>query len=115
MTLFYRTAVMSGPGREERSTWPGRGPLVATSLAVVLVVCLVGGGLAAQGFCQEPGAPPGLCGKAVSHADHLLAVPALLIALPHLGATGILPLHAEFSVPPHSLLSIPDGRAPPLA
>ncbi len=82
----------------------------------MLFLCLAGGGLAAEAFCQEPGAPPGLCGKAVSHPDHLLAVPASLDTfLPYLGATGILSLRGHPGVPALSLLSIPDGRAPPLA
>jgi len=90
--------------------------LGAAILAAVLPLCLVAGTMASQDSCQDLGSPPGLCSKAASHADHLLAVPAPLInALPYSGTSEILFQYVAPTFPSFGFLSTPDGRAPPLA
>ena len=97
---------------------PSLGPatVIAAILAVVLPLCLVAGTVASLDSCQDLGSPPGLCSKATSHADHLVAVPAPLISL---DSTQQISLRVTIpvgpAVPSVGSFSIPDGRAPPLA
>lgn len=94
----------------------GPAVLVATVLVIVLPLCLVAGAMASQDSCQDLGSPPGLCSKAANHADHLLAVPALPFSLASAHETPqLVTVYVELASPSLGLLSIPDGRAPPLA
>lgn len=100
----------------QRHQLSGPATLITALLAVVLPFCLIVGAMASQESCQDLGSPPGLCSKVVSHADHLLAVPAPLItSLPNQGISEILSLFWRPAIPSVGLLSTADGRAPPLA
>lgn len=93
------------------------GPMTlgAAILAVVLPLCLVAGTMASQDSCQDLGSAPGLCSKATSHGDHLVAAPVSLITpLPYLGISEILFQYVAPTTPSFGFLSTPDGRAPPL-
>jgi hypothetical protein len=90
--------------------------LGAAILAVVLPLCLVAGTMASQDSCQDLGSAPGLCSKAASHADHLLALPAPSFSLASAHETpDLVTVYVEPAFPSVGLLSIPDSRAPPLA
>lgn len=113
-SIPYRIGVMMR-GRSSRNRLFGSAAMIAASLAVVLPLCLVAGTMASQDSCQDLGSPPGLCSKVVSHADHLLAVPApLTTSLPNQGIPEILSLFWRPIIPSVGLLSAADGRAPPL-
>ena len=93
----------------------GAALVIAGILAIVLPLCLIAGTMAHQDSCQDLGSPPGLCNKAVSHADHLLAVPAAPVSLASAHETpDLVTVYVEPASPSLGLLSIPDGRAPPL-
>jgi hypothetical protein len=101
--------------RDRRSHRLGPAGLVATILVVVLPLCLIGGTMAYQDSCQDLGSPPGLCSKAATHTDHLLAVPAPPFSLASAHETpDLVTVYIEQAFPSLGLLSIPDGRAPPL-
>ena len=89
---------------------------MATILVLVLPFCLVAGAMASQDSCQDLGTPPGLCSKAVSHTDHLLAVPAPPnTSLAEVRISEILCLDILPTTPSLGFLSTADGRAPPLS
>ena len=121
MVLLDRTVGVPYPisamlKRHRRSHRLGPAGLVATILVVVLPLCLIGGTMAHQVSCQDLGSPPGLCSKALSHADHLLGVPAPLNAsLAEAGISEILSLYSRPTTPSLGFLSTADGRAPPLS
>jgi len=90
--------------------------VMAGILVIVLALCLVGGTMASQDSCQDLASPPGLCNKAATHTDHLLAVPVPLITVvPYSGTSEILFQYVGPTTPHFGFLSIPAGRAPPLA
>jgi hypothetical protein len=115
-SIAYGLCIMMLARGRHHYCWLAPAGLVAAILAIVLPLCLVGGTLASQDSCQDLGSPPGLCSKAASHADHLVAVPALLI-LP--GSTQQVSIPVAISLEPafpsFGHLSIPEGRAPPLS
>jgi hypothetical protein len=120
MVLLDRTVGVPYPISamlERYSQSHGFGPagLVATILVLVLPLCFIGGTMAHQDSCQDLGSPPGLCSKAATHADHLLAVPAAPFSLASAHETSdLVTVYVGPAPPSLGLLSIPDGRAPPL-
>ena len=121
MVLLDRTLCVPYPisamlKRNGRSFRLGPAGLLATILVLVLQLCLVAGTMSSQDSCQDLGSPPGLCSKAVSHAKHLLAVPAPLnTSRAEVGVSEILSLYSRPSTPSLGFLSTADGRAPPLS
>ncbi len=94
------------------------GPVVlgAAILLFVLPLCLLAGGMGSQESCQGLGPAPGLCSKVVTHANHPLAAPASLITpLPYYETSEVVFRYFASAISALGLLSISDGRAPPLA
>ena len=110
----YSPLAMRMLGRNRKQLSPV--VLGAAILLFVLPLCLLAGGMAGHDSCQVLGHASGLCSKVVSHADHSLGTPASLITpLSYYETSEVVFRYFASAIPALGLLSISDGRAPPLA